>query len=98
MTVKQMDVALKSPDQGKLVRACVVVEGDVARNVLFSGDFFLEPAELLGELSLTLAGATAADVATRVHDFFARQPTMMLIGARPEDFIQLVEKALASAS
>ena len=93
--LRHLDVAAKSKGHGKLVRACVAVEAGRAVAVTFTGDFFLEPPELLDELSQTLCGATAVDAAERVHAFFARQSHMMLIGAEAEDFAHVVLKALA---
>jgi hypothetical protein len=96
---KRIEVALKSRDHGKLVRACVVVEGDRASAVTFTGDFFLEPPEVLEELSQAMGGSTAADVKERARSFFARrsQDNVMLIGAGPEDFVRVLEKAFQEA-
>jgi len=96
---KRIEVALKSRDHGKLVRACVVLEGGRATAVTFTGDFFLEPPEVLEELSQAMSGSTAADVRERARSFFARrsQGNVMLIGAAPEDFVQVLEKALQEA-
>ena len=91
---RQVDVALKSDGYGKLVRACVVVEGNHAASVNFTGDFFLEPPELLEELGQAMGGATREDAGDRASAFFARQNQCMLIGATPEDFARIVMKAL----
>jgi len=92
---RQVEVSRKSERGGKLVRACVLVEGDRATSVTFTGDFFLEPPELLDELGQAVSGTTRDQVAERVHAWFARQTQLMLIGAVPEDFAAVVTKALA---
>jgi len=96
---KRIEVARKSRGDGKLVRACVVLEGERASAVTFTGDFFLEPPEVLEELSQAMSGSTAADAAQRARSFFARHShgTLMLIGAAPEDFVRVVEKAFVEA-
>jgi hypothetical protein len=93
---RHVEVALKSEGHGKLVRACVVVEGDRAAAVKFTGDFFLEPPELLDELGQAMGGATAADAPERAREFFSRQSQVLLIGAAPEDFARVVMKAIRS--
>lgn len=96
---KRIEVALKSRNHGKLVRACVVLEGGRASAVTFTGDFFLEPPEVLEELSQAMSGSTAADVRERARSFFARRSlgNMMLIGATPEDFVRVLERAFQEA-
>lgn len=93
----QVEVSRKSEQGGKLVRACVLVEGGRAAAVTFTGDFFLEPPELLDELGQAVSGTTRDKVVDRVHAWFARQPQLMLIGAVPEDFAALVTRALDGA-
>lgn len=95
----QVDVAVKSVQHGKMVRACVVRERagtpEVrATTVTFTGDFFLEPAEVLDDLNEAMRGATAADAAERATAFFAVDRAMLLIGAGAEDFAAAVLKAL----
>jgi hypothetical protein len=95
---RSVEVSRKSEQGGKLVRACVLVEGERAAAVTFTGDFFLEPPELLDELGHAVSGTTRDKVAARVEAWFARQNRIMLIGAVPEDFAALVMKALGDAS
>lgn len=92
---RQVEASRKSEQGGKLVRACVLVEGDRAAAVTFTGDFFLEPPELLDELGQAVSGTTRDTAADRVNAWFARQARLMLIGAVPEDFAAVVAKALA---
>ncbi|MBN2491564.1 MAG: biotin--protein ligase [Planctomycetes bacterium] len=91
---RSVEVALKSAGHGKLVRACVVVEGERAAAVTFTGDFFLEPPELLEELGQAMCGATAVDAPERAREFLARQSHALLVGAVPEDFGRVVVEAL----
>lgn len=88
-----VDVAHKSGGDGKLVRACVAFEGDRAANVTFTGDFFLEPADLLDALSHAVSGTTRGEIAARVTAFFEANPDRLLIGAAPADFVAVVERA-----
>lgn len=91
---KHVDTAVKSQGHGKLVRACVVVEAGRAETVTFTGDFFLEPAEVLEDLGAAMSGATLEDAGDRARAFFGGQTRMMLVGAGPEDFAAAVIKAL----
>ncbi len=90
-----VDVAYKSDGDGKLVRACVAFEGERAMNVTFTGDFFLEPADLLDALSHAVSGSTREEVGPRVAAFFEAHPDRLLIGAAPADFVAVVERAFA---
>ena len=94
---RQVEAAWKSEQGGKLVRVCALVEGDRVAAVTFTGDFFLEPPELLEELGQAVSGATRDKAADRIQDWFARQTRIMLIGAVPEDFAAVVAKAVDQA-
>jgi len=89
-----VEAAYKVPG-GKMVRACVEVEGGVIKRVAFTGDFFMEPGEIIDELGEALTGVKACDEEVRkaVTEFFAGRE-VLLWGVSPEDFAKAVSLAL----
>ncbi len=84
---------------GKLVVADLDIIDDQLRNVLITGDFFLEPETTLATLTASLEGmpsdATEADLAARIAE--ASQGSEML-GITPEGVAVAVRRAVGGAS
>jgi lipoate-protein ligase A len=84
---------------GKLVVIDGEVDGDLLRDVVLSGDFFLEPDEALGWLTAALqhlpTGIALDDLADRVEA--ARRDAVML-GFSPRDVALAVLRALGRAT
>src|SRR5690606_36248649 len=85
---------------GKLVVVDVELAGEEIANVKVSGDFFLEPAEALGDIAAALEGApVAASQAELERLISARLPEgVAMIGFSPEAVAIAVRRAIDDPS
>lgn len=84
---------------GKLVAADVQVSGDVITEVSISGDFFLEPDHVLGEIDAALVGMPAtATVSAMTAAIDGVTAEAAMIGFSPEAVAIAVRRALGHAS
>ena len=79
-----------------LVRVSVAYDSEMQRikQVWFSGDFFVSPRRTIADLEAQLRDTDAALLKRHVEGFFAAR-TVDMLGLRPEDFIGVIEAALA---
>lgn len=103
--VRQLDVPAGDPPEvsatlvrrGGTIRADIRLEGparDRIREVLVTGDFFLNPPRALFDLEARLRGLSVAKAGAAVEAFFA-QHACEAPGLSPLDFREAVEQALA---
>lgn len=80
---------------GKLLRIACSIKESKLDSVKITGDFFLHPEEDLEGLEEELKGVSTDEEAIKmkVKSYFEGRGTM-LIGAEPEDFADLIIKAL----
>ncbi len=82
---------------GKLVIVDFEVQDGVIRNMQINGDFFLEPAEALGDLNSSLEGAAVdaseEELARRVRE--AIPAGAELLGFGPDGIAIAIRRALA---
>ncbi|MEZ0393715.1 MAG: biotin--protein ligase [Desulfurococcaceae archaeon] len=87
----------KKREGGKLVKACVQVEGGEVVGILLTGDFFVEPEEavdrLVGELSALRAPLEMAPEAVLEA---VRRSGARLIGVGDEEIREAVRRAISS--
>ena len=76
-----------------MVRACVAWEGEVISNVVFTGDFFMEPPDLIDSLGKHLTETPSTEVRGRVASFFEKNE-VTLFGVEPADFSTVVLRAI----
>ena len=81
---------------GGLVRVSVAYDRATQRikQLWFSGDFFVSPRRTIADLEAQLRDTDAALLKRHVQDFFAAR-TVDMLGLRPEDFVEVIEAALA---
>jgi hypothetical protein len=82
---------------GKLVVADVSIDGGVLSRVSISGDFFLEPPEVLAEIDRALTGlpAEASETELALAVALALPPGTEMFGFSPEAVAIAVRRALA---
>ncbi|MEM4297741.1 MAG: lipoate protein ligase C-terminal domain-containing protein [Nitrososphaerota archaeon] len=80
---------------GKLIRVACSVKGSKLDSVKITGDFFLHPEDDLEGLEEELKGIEIDEDRIRkaVRSFFERRGTT-IIGAGPDDFADVIIKAL----
>jgi lipoate-protein ligase A len=67
------------------------------KQLCFSGDFFVSPKRAIADLEAHLRDTDAALLKRHVQDFFAAR-TVDMLGLRPEDFIEVIETAIAQGT
>ncbi len=79
---------------GKLLRVDCVTKDGVILHIRITGDFFLHPEEGIEVLEEKLTGLRADEEKIReaVSSFF--RGGHLLIGAEPEDIVEVIKKAL----
>jgi len=85
---------------GGTIRSYLRLEGpaqNTVREALITGDFFVTPPRVIYDLEASLRRAYTGDIAMVVRQFFA-SAKVDLLTATPEDFIQSLEAAVASAT
>jgi lipoate-protein ligase A len=90
-----LEAAEKFP--GGLVRAAVLYDAaaERVRQVWFTGDFFVRPRRAVMDLEAHLKDAPLDRLEERVEAFFAERSVDLLM-LKPDDFVQVVRKAIAS--
>ncbi len=83
--------------RGGLIRAIVWLDEarDHVKQVLITGDFFVQPRRLVADLEAALKDVPRADLRARVEAFF-REHEAALLMLEPADFVAALEAALAS--
>jgi len=95
-----MTVSASLTGRGCTVRADVRLEGprgDLIREVLITGDFFVTPPRTIFDLEARLRGLEAAAVPKAIDDYFARTRADFL-GLGPGDIRHAIEMALSGRS
>ncbi len=100
---------IKLPDGGKIYSASIQTKGglistslrldgrqDRIREILFAGDFFVAPPRTVFDLEARLRGIEQRNISSVINNFFANSEISMLT-LRPEDFVEVIELAIASA-
>jgi lipoate-protein ligase A len=79
---------------GKLVKAQVIIDGNIIRKVKITGDFFLHPEELIEELEEALVGSLLdeSNLAKLIRGVIEKK-NAILLGASPEDFAKCIVMA-----
>ena len=91
---KVVEATHRVPD-GKTVRVCVQLDpSGIIEHVVFTGDFFLEPADLIDQLAEQLHHVTLQEAEERIRQFFEQQQPIFMFGVRPEDFVIVLRKAV----
>lgn len=88
---------LKVP-QGPLIRAVVLMEGEIVRHISLTGSAHCIPVSLIEEMEAALGGVPGkeAPVGDVVREFFHR-PGAQMPNCSPEDFVRAILQAVASA-
>ncbi len=81
---------------GKTIRVCIEWEDGLLKNVVFTGDFFMQPDYLIDELGESLSGVRISrdEIIKAISEFFKKHQDIWIYGAKPEDFAKAVLKAL----
>jgi lipoate-protein ligase A len=89
--------ALKVP-QGPLIRAIVLLEGKVIRNISLTGSIHCIPVQLVEELEAGVRGleGRAEIVSTVIQKLFSR-PGVQVANCSPENFVQAIMTAVERA-
>jgi lipoate-protein ligase A len=89
--------AIKVP-QGPLIRAIVLLDGKVIRNISLTGSIHCIPVQLVEEMETGIRGLEGrAEVVTKViQDLFSR-PGVQVAGCSPEHFVQAILTAVEKA-
>jgi lipoate-protein ligase A len=89
--------ALKVP-QGPLIRAIVLLDGKVIRNISLTGSIHCIPVQLVEEMEAGIRGLEGrAEVVTKViQDLFSR-PGVQVANCSPENFVQAILTAVERA-
>lgn len=76
---------------GKIVRACVDLEGEKIVNAVFTGDFFMDPDECIDRLGEALSNTPIKEkeIRDRIENFFSKT-SLRLYGAEPHDFYDVI--------
>ena len=95
----QSDIAMREAAHkfpGGLVRVSVAYDSEMQRikQAWFSGDFFASPRRAIADLEAQLRDTDVATLKRHVQGFFATR-TVDMLGLRPEDFVEVIEAALA---
>ncbi len=94
MALTRVTGSLKSKE-GKLVRVSVYYAPQGVDSVMITGDFFMEPPEVLDQLMINLKGLPVDQVPTRVKEFLESKKPIM-VGVSAEDFVTAFQKAITS--
>ncbi len=80
---------------GKLVKVTIDVEESKIADIMITGDFFMHPEEEIDNLESHLKGISTDEnnVKQAINDFF-RTKNVELIGAKPEDLLYVIMKAI----
>jgi lipoate-protein ligase A len=89
--------ALKVP-QGPLIRAIVLMDGKIIRNIFLTGSVHCIPVQLVEEMEGGIRGLEAEEGVLRrtVEDFF-RRPGVQVPNCSPENFVQAILTAAGNA-
>ncbi len=89
--------ALKVP-QGPLIRAIVLMDGRIIRNISLTGSIHCIPVQLIEKMEAGIRGMEGrAEVVTKViQDLFSR-PGVQVAGCSPENFVQAIVAAVERA-
>ncbi len=86
---------------GKLVRVEVLLTDERIESILLTGDFFLHPEDLIGEVEQILGQAKLPlekqKLAQAIDDLL-RDRSAQLIGAGAEDMVNTLEEAVLCAT
>ena len=88
---------LKVP-QGPLIRAVVLMDGEVIRNISLTGSVHCIPVQLVEEMETKIKGLQAREEGIRgfIQNFFNR-PGVQVPNCSPENFVQAIMTAVATA-
>ncbi len=88
--------AVYRSERGKTIRVCLMITNGKLSNVIFTGDFFGEPAEEFQKIGESLTGLNVSDeneIMRKIDEFFKKKD-IWVAGVAPEDFKQALKKAL----
>ncbi len=94
MVLTRVTGSLKSKE-GKLVRVSVYYAPHGVASVMITGDFFMEPPEVLDELMIHLKGLPVDQVPAHVKEFLEVKKPIM-VGVSADDFVTAFKKAITS--
>jgi len=77
-----------------LIRFEIEEEGGIAKEVKITGDFFIYPEEVIGELESTLRGKKLEELEKEIEDFFAVRLDIEMPYINVEDFKIALKNAL----
>lgn len=89
--------ALKVP-QGPLIRAIVLMDGEIIRNISLTGSVHCIPVQLVEEMEAGIRGREGREgVVREVIQKLMNRPAVQVPNCSPEDFVQAVMTAVAKA-
>ncbi|WP_449462715.1 hypothetical protein PQ610_01085 [Tardisphaera miroshnichenkoae] len=94
MALTRVTGSLKSKE-GKLVRVSVYYAPQGVDSVMITGDFFMEPPEVLDQLMGHLKGLPVEQVPSKVKEFLESKKPIM-VGVTADDFVAAFQKAITS--
>ena len=94
---KQIRDANVKSDLGKMVRACVAWKGETIENVVFTGDFFMQPPDHIDNLGRHLSGILASEIDSCIESYF-KENEVILFGVKESDFSRVVLSAFRGES
>ena len=82
--------------QGPLIRATVLMEGDIIRNISLTGSIHCIPVQLVEEMEAKVKGLKAKEQNVRevIEEFFMR-PGVQVPNCSPDDFVQAIITAIS---
>lgn len=89
--------AEKKVPGGKLLRVTVEIDERINQleNVMFTGDFYMHPEEEIHTLEDALRGTTIDESEfKRIIMSFFKKEGLKILGASPEDFLDILKTAL----
>jgi hypothetical protein len=89
--------ALKVP-QGPLIRAIVLMDGKIIRNISLTGSIHCIPVQLVEEMEAGIRGMEGREEAvSEIIQKLFRRPGVQVAGCAPENFVQAVLTAVEKA-
>tara|TARA_B100000315_G_C14479957_1_gene542396 strand:+ start:514 stop:804 length:291 start_codon:yes stop_codon:yes gene_type:complete len=92
-----IDSELKVPG-GKLIKVRLEIQGNYIQTILLTGDFFLHPEDAIFEVESSLIGSSTdlANIKEKLEKALKKKDARLL-GVSPDDFINVIKKALDQA-
>lgn len=90
--MKILKMGIKKVEGGKLIKAKLIEEEGVIKEVRITGDFFAHPEEAIEELENFLRNTSLMKVKENVKKFI-EEKNVKLIGIKIEDIVEVIEES-----